>query len=392
MNKRFLRYLVCALVPVILLAACSQNPVEWKYAPSGNSQVQSMGDGSAVAAQSGASNALSSAGGASSSHVSGTWTASGFGGSTGGEPSSNARVNSASPPVFSKFQPTLRLSDFYIRDPDIVVSPSEKVYYMFGTTGNPFSADKMGFVYYKSYDLKLWAGPYDAFNPSSFQMEGSYTDTWAAEVHQYKGNYYMFASFGVNHVRHCAILNSKTGEIGGPYEFWQNSATPSGWNSIDGTLYVQNGTPWLVFSHEWIDFPDKDGRMYAQQLTADLKGNVGSPVMLFKGSSAGTGSQAFYVTDGPYLFHTASGRLCMLWSTLNGDNYLLLYAFSPTGSVTGPWNQVKAPLFGSNGGHGMVFQDLSGTTRVVFHYPNSGAVEHAVIYTLQDNGSTLSLK
>ena len=52
--------------------------------------------------------------------------------------------------------------------------------------------------------------------------------------------------------------------------------TPADWECLDGTLYVAaNGTPYLVFCHEWLQV--KDGEMCAMPLTPDLTAAAGEP-------------------------------------------------------------------------------------------------------------------
>ena len=89
-------------------------------------------------------------------------------------------------------------------------------------------------------------------------------------MHYYKGEFYIFASFGakVGHNRAVQILKAKSPL--GPFEVWSCPLTLSHLNSIDGTLYVENGTPYLVYSREVIDDPDRIGSLWAVELTDDF--------------------------------------------------------------------------------------------------------------------------
>lgn len=71
-----------------------------------------------------------------------------------------------------------------------------------------------------------------------------------------------------------------------------------------------------------------DGRFKYIELAPDLSGSVGESIYMFKGSDApwpremrSIGELTFrmsldgYVTDGPFLFRTGTGRLGMLWSS-----------------------------------------------------------------------------
>jgi hypothetical protein len=45
-------------------------------------------------------------------------------------------------------------------------------------------------------------------------------------------------------------------------------------------------------------------------------------------------------------------------------------ATSMSGLVQGPWVQQESPPWACNGGHGMIFTDGQGDSRLVFHWPN----------------------
>ena len=303
------------------------------------------------------------------------------------------KTKSTTETTYPPFVATKRLENIWIRDPYIVASKEEGVYYMFGTTYNSFSADGGGFMYYKSYDQKLWAGPYDAFNAVEAEIGNRYTKYWAPEIHRYQDDYYMFATFGSNTTRHSVILKSTTGQIGGPYAIHFDHITPTEWSALDATLYVENGEPWMVYCREWVGIANKDGEMYAQRLSKDLKSLVGERRFLFKGSDApGQTTNVQYVTDGPFLHKGENGILYMLWSTgIKGMGYTTLAARSSNGKMSGEWTQDKTLLYTQDGGHPMVYKDLSGNTCVAIHTPNSNT-EHAEIFTLTiDKNGNLNL-
>ncbi len=172
------------------------------------------------------------------------------------------------------------------------------------------------------------------------------------------------------------------GQITGPYVPISGSpATPEDWDCLDGTLYVEENTPWLVFSHEWTQI--QNGAICALPLAKDLSKATGAPVTLFHAKDApwsvpGTGDVVVakgenYVTDGPFLFHE-DGKLKMLWSSFAADGYAIGIAESRTGKLTGPWTQQKAPAF-DFGGHGMLFDAFDGTRYLVLHAPNTSGQE-----------------
>ena len=73
---------------------------------------------------------------------------------------------------------------------------------------------------------------------------------WAPEVHKYKGEYYMFATFTKpNGLRGTYILKSDTPD--GEFKPHSDGAvTPWEWECLDGTLYKEDGKVYCVFCHE----------------------------------------------------------------------------------------------------------------------------------------------
>jgi hypothetical protein len=65
------------------------------------------------------------------------------------------------------------------------------------------------------------------------------------------------------------------------------------------------------------------------------------------------------------------GTLVMLWSSTTKQGYAMGQAHSLSGRLEGPWIQNDTPLIASDGGHGMVFEDMSSQLKVVYHAPNS---------------------
>lgn len=277
------------------------------------------------------------------------------------------------------------VKDIRIRDPFILPKKDENKYYMYGTTGACWAREgkATGFACYVSHDLINFEGPYRAFEaPDDFWSEKEF---WAPEVHEYKGEYYMFATFKLKEeaggVRGCAILKSKIPI--GPFVLWSDGiVTPSDWESLDGTLYVDDeGKPWMVFCHEWLQ--TIDGEMCAVRLSDDLKYAEGNVELLFKSSDAkwSTGNKyennTTYVTDGPFMFHGEEGELLMLWSSFYNGQYAIGIAKSVTGNILGPWVQEDEPVFSRDGGHGMLFSTFDDRLMLSIHAPNTNKKERA---------------
>lgn len=161
-------------------------------------------------------------------------------------------------------------------------------------------------------------------------------------------------------------------------------ATPRDWSCLDGTFYVENGAPYMVFCHEWEQI--QNGSICAVLLSGDLTRAVGKPVLLFHASDAPWVTPFLpgcYVTDGPFLYQGQNGRLFMLWSSFHNGSYAIGAAWSDHG-VLGPWQQNDAPIFCGDGGHGMLFKTLEGQLTLAIHTPNATPAERAVFLPVSE--------
>ena len=305
--------------------------------------------------------------------------------------------------AFGTFAQNLTLKDIYIRDPFILPVEEEGVYYMYATSPTQENGKTYGgMVVYKSKDLKTWSESVRVFDvPRDNFLTGT---VWAPEVHPYNGKYYLFATMNSDIVwkaskeGHPAYTHRATqiywaDRPEGPFQAFDNKLphTPMGQMCLDGTLWVENGTPYMIYCHEWVEM--MDGTMELVELKPDLSGPVGQPVRLFCASAAewSTGGST-YVTDGCFLYRTRTGKLLMIWSSFKNGSYAIGIAESATGRVFGPWRQQKEPLFEKNGGHGMIFRTFDGELRLVLHSPNGGGLERAHLFEIEDCGDTLKLK
>jgi len=283
--------------------------------------------------------------------------------------------------------------EIHIRDPFVVPCPTEKIYYLFGSTDeNCWGGPATGFDFYRSTDLEHWEGPFPAFRPPAGFW--SNTQYWAPEVHRYQDRYYMFASFKAENVcRGTQILVADT--IEGPYRPHSDGpVTPRKWECLDGTLFVdETRTPWMVFCHEWVQV--HNGEICAMPLTDDLKQAAGEPVLLFKAKDAPWACRIRddenYVTDGPFLYPAAGGALLMLWSSVGRTGYALGVATSATGNILGPWTQNDEALFSQDGGHGMLFKTFDGELRLSIHKPNQSPIERPVFIPAVQTGNELKI-
>ena len=291
----------------------------------------------------------------------------------------------------------MKSSDIQIRDPYILPLPEEGRYLLFGTTDkNAWSGPGTGFDCYASRDLEFWTGPISAFRPPADFW--SNTQFWAPECHPWQGRYYLFATFAKDgRQRGTQILVADKPD--GPYRLHSDGpVTPRDWECLDGTLFVDDaGKPWMVFCHEWLQVTD--GEMCALPLTADLRAAAGAPTLLFRASEAawakpfeGVGRLDNRVTDGPFFHRLSSGGLLMLWSSVGDGGYAMGYAVSDSGSVLGPWRQSEVPIYGRDGGHGMLFHDFDGRLWMTLHRPNNTPNERPVWLEVRETDGGLLLR
>ena len=271
-----------------------------------------------------------------------------------------------------------------IRDPFVITDHGQ--YYLYGTRGPTCWGIADGFDVYTSSDLEHWEGPTVCFQ----KEEGFYADRnfWAPEVHPWQDRYYMFASFKSESMcRGTAILCADS-PMGPFHPHSDGPVTPPDWECLDGTFFVDSGTPYLVFCHEWVQAGD--GEILAMPLTPDLKQAAGEPVLLLHASDAPwvkpvkhSSGITGYVTDGPFLHRSRDGQLLMLFSSFSEGGYTQGLARSVSGHIFGPWEQLN-PLFGENGGHGMLFRTLDDTLMLTLHRPNVHLQEHPWFCSIEE--------
>jgi len=310
---------------------------------------------------------------------------------------------------------THTLSDLHVRDPYILADPEAQNYYLCVSLHSSEGRPRPGVAVYTSQDLETWQGPTTVFEtPVDFWAQGG---IWAPEMHRYQGRTYLFLTFNTDTPLPASAARPKAaaepeGELPpdwpplvqrgvqvlvadsplGPFRPFHNRAhTPPEVMALDGTLWVEEGVPYMVYCHEWVQLAD--GTVKLVRLTPDLSALDGEPVTLFKGSDAARGffGRDRYVTDGPFLYRTRTGTLLMFWSTFGWRGYTTLVAASESGSIHGPWVQRPRLLFAQDGGHAMVFTRFDGTPMVALHHPNRSPHERALLFELEDEGDTLSI-
>jgi GH43 family beta-xylosidase len=282
----------------------------------------------------------------------------------------------------------MKLTDINIRDPFILNENGK--FCLYGTRARNFGVKVGGFDVYVSDDLENWSDPVCCFDSEKYEMNRDVN--WAPEVHKYKGAYYIFATFTQPNGNRATYALKSDSPLG-PFAPWSDGPlTPSEWFSLDGTLLIDEGVPYLVFCHEHVQI--KDGTVEYLRLSDDLKKAVSEPKTIFKGSSPyfieDKENAERYVTDGPFLYRTTNGELLMIWSTFINGKYAQCLAKSSNAHIDGEFVHLP-PLITDDGGHGMVFRDGERLC-LTFHTPNQTDYERPVIIELVDTGDGIELK
>jgi hypothetical protein len=281
----------------------------------------------------------------------------------------------------------MKLSEIHIRDPFILAE--NDTYYLYGTRGADTWGKGYGFDVYVSRDLETFSDPIEVFTPPhDFWSDKNF---WAPEVHKYHGKYYMLASFiGDTRNRGTQILMSDSPT--GPFlPHSDGPVTPAKWNCLDGTLYVdEDGTPYMIYCKEWKQ-PKEEivGEIHAIRLTDDLRAPIGEPIYLFSADKKAwiPNNPKRYVTDGPFVYKTESGKPILLWSSFGEEGYLEAIAYPENGKLTDEWIHVEKPLFEKDGGHGMIFRTKEGKLMMTLHSPNNNPEERPFFFeVVEENG------
>ncbi len=312
-----------------------------------------------------------------------------------------AQTPPAPPPaaqVLPPFSSDLKLADVRMRDACILPDPTTQTYTIIASAWRGVRA-------YTSKDLITWEGPHLIFQtPDNFWPGAEMRGIWAPELHRYKDKYYLFLTFDtatklgeqwrnwLPRVRRGSQILVGDSPLG-PFKPFENRPTPpEDMMTLDGTLWVEDGVPYMVFCHEWVQIVN--GTVEMIQLKDDLSGTVGEPKRLFFGNDGPWTKRSdefgCWVTDGPSLYQSKSGKLFMIWSSGSPTGYATGVAISDSGKLAGPWRQQAAPLYAEDGGHGFIFKRLDGQLMLVLHSPNK-ATERARLFELEDTGETLRI-
>jgi len=293
---------------------------------------------------------------------------------------------------------TVELKDMHWRDVCVLPDKASQTYYMVGPGGRSVLA-------YQSKDLIHWENPQRIFEiPEGFWGDISIVSIWAPELHAYQGKYYLFLTFDTRHqfaeqwpnwrprvTRGSQILVSDAPT--GPFTAFQNHSTlPEDMMTLDATLWEEDGQPYVVYCHEWVQICN--GTVETMELKDDLSETIGTPRLLFRGSDGPwaviSATEGCFVTDGPFLRTSRSGKLMMIWSGFGAGGYTVGLAVSDSGKLAGPWKQQAEPVYAKDGGHAMLFETFDGKLMMALHSPNNRDSQPH-LFEMQDTGDTLKV-
>jgi hypothetical protein len=293
---------------------------------------------------------------------------------------------------------TKKLPDFRMRDACVLVDEKEQRYVIVAAgRGNTVRA-------YTSTDLVHWEGPHIVFEADATTWkDAEIRGIWAPELHAYRGKYYLFLTFNTStqhseqwrnwlpRVKRASSILVADSPLG-PFETFSDKPTlPEDMMTLDGTLWVEDGVPWMIYCHEWVQIVV--GTMAKIRLADDLSATVGEPTRLFFANDAPWAKRndeyGSYVTDGPWLHRSKSGKLLMLWSGFGEGGYTVAVAESRSGTLAGPWVQQPEPVFTEHGGHPMLFRRFDGQLMMSLHMPNRPPEERIQFFEMEDTGDTV---
>ena len=282
----------------------------------------------------------------------------------------------------------MKTNEINIRDPYVLLH--EDRYYLYGTRSESCWGEAEGFDCYVSADRENWEGPVEIFHrPEGFWADRAY---WAPECVYYRDAFFLITTLGAAD-RKKGIYVLRSDSPLGPFVPFGARLSPEDWSCIDGTLYLEEGKPWLIFSHSFED--DPKGDMCLLPLKEDLSAAVGEPVTLFSAAEAPWARPVpfakaefgmdgdVYFTDGPCVKKLHDGELIMTWSSWSEQAYAVGLALSESGLVRGPWRQLETPLYPANGGHGMLFEEKDGSLCFTLHTPNDKYLERPAFYEVE---------
>lgn len=291
------------------------------------------------------------------------------------------------------------LDEIYMLDPCVLADNGK--YYMYGTRYNHY------LNVLESVDMRIWERRRPCFcvhwsecvGENGFWGDGNIL--WAPEVYHYRDAYYMFVTSAdytkpgkAKGIRGVGVLRAESPL--GPFRVWSDGAvTPTGHRGIDGTLYIQDGVPYMIYSHEWdcegCAKDNQTGKIAYIPLSEDLKRATGESTQWFTGNIYRENRmKQNALAEGPYVYEK-EGRRFLLWTTVTEKYTALCSNFEKLGDEITTENVYE--MFTDDGGHSMTYTDHSGNDIFVLHAPNMRGKEEnrAVLFDVRIDKLNLAL-
>ncbi len=278
----------------------------------------------------------------------------------------------------------VRAEGVRVRDPFVRAFPDEGLYRLY--EGAPFGGLD-GIAVRTSKDLKNWSEPRRVLDPSSVRsVDAKVTGPFFTPRYAFwRGRHYLFVAIGQKDaLRGVWAFASENPE--GPFRLVADKpVTPPGLRAHDGSLWVEDGKPYLLYCQEWVQ--DGLGRIFLAPLADDLTHTIGEPKLLVKGTDW-TGldvrqlRRTHYdrIADGPSLFRSQTGALYLLWSNrLVNYGQTLHVSESASGRAEGPWVHHRM-LWACDAGHGSILRSLDGRLLLACHL-NGGVLNPQLAFT-----------
>ena len=174
-----------------------------------------------------------------------------------------------------------------IRDPFVLPDAATQTYYIYGTTTAGIfdgGVERKAVMVFKTKDLEHWEDPVPVWEVPADHW-GRET-VWAPEVHAYGGRYYLFVTLTSKeqlptppdrpqNVRRGTEILVADSPLGPFQPLGRGPQTPPDWMALDGSLWVENGVPYMVYCHEWVQIVN--GTVEMIKLKDDRSGTVGEP-------------------------------------------------------------------------------------------------------------------
>lgn len=256
-------------------------------------------------------------------------------------------------------------------DPSIVRAPNRR-YYAYGTqdASPAWDCDDAAMPILRSDDLVDWEYAGDVFEEWPDWKDDGFL--WAPDISRYKGRYHVYYSYSEWGDENPGIGVATATDPEGPFEDHGklfSSEEIGVENSIDPQLFVEDGTPYLVWG-SW-------GGIHAVELTEDgLDWKDGTKFQV-----AGTAYEAPYVVErnGYYFLFVSTGSCCF------GHDSTYEIEVGRSDSFFGPyrnengvdlreineWNAGDPVLTGNERfagpGHNSIIVDDAGTDWILYH-------------------------